>query len=165
MARRIKSGDVALKLNIDEIKDAVRGPNLDAAMFLGGSVMFDAAEARARPISKHIADRMYVVTAKHVRGKPHKQYDALVKKEPGTVIVSSSSPLTHILELGTKPHVERPAPKERKFRFRPGRKPPRKFRSHPGTAAQPFLRPALDESSGAARETIVAMLRESLGKA
>lgn len=142
MPRRITSGDVALKLNVDDIKAALGGKNLDAAMFLGGSVIRDVAEAKAGTISAEIADKMYVVTEFHVKGTPHKKYDALVKKKHGTVVVSSSSKKTHLLELGTKPHG-----------------------NHPGTAAQPFLRPAIDESSNEARETITAVLREGLGKA
>lgn len=134
-------GDVALNLNVDDIKAALAGNNLDAAMFLGGLVLHDAAEARAYTVSKRIAARMYVVTAKHGKGRPHKKYADLVKKKPGSVVVSSSHWTSHFLELGTKPHG-----------------------NHPGTAAQPYLRPALDEKSDEARETITAALKEGLDK-
>jgi len=50
------------------------------------------------------------------------------------------------VELGTKPHII--TPKTKKALFWPGASHPVKVVHHPGTRAQPFLRPALLGSIG-----------------
>ncbi len=149
MARR----PVKIEMNTDHIRQAITAEQ-DTAFFLGGSVVADAVESRARAISRHVADRVYVVTRKQVKGKPHKKYAAEVSRRGG-VIVSSSSPLTHLLELGTRPHTI-PGP----VRLPNGAVVTNV--QHPGAAARPFVRPALDESKEAATKAIGDALRQQL---
>ncbi len=144
---------IKLTLNTEAILLAVQDEQ-DLAFFIGGSVVGDAVEARARGISKHVADRVYVVTRMHAKGKPHKKYAALVRRKGG-VVIGSSSPLAHLLELGTGPHVI-PGP----IRL-PNGAVLRNVK-HPGAAARPFVRPAFDESKAAATEAIAGALREQL---
>jgi hypothetical protein len=128
-----------LTLNTEDIIKAVKEEQ-DLAFFVGGSLVADAVEARARPISQRVADRVFVVTRTHAKGKPYKKYAELVGRRGG-VVVGSSSPLAHLLELGTKPHG-----------------------GHPGTAAKPFIRPALDESKEMAEKAIGDALQTQLEK-
>lgn len=128
-----------LDLNTDDIIKAVKEEQ-DLAFFVGGSLVADAVETRARPVSQRVADRVFVVTRTHTKGKPYKKYAELVGRR-GWVVVGSSSPLAHLLELGTKPHG-----------------------NHPGTAAKPFIRPALDESKEMAEKAIGDALRVQLEK-
>lgn len=144
---------VKIELHTDDILKALKEEQ-DTAFFVGGSVVGDAVEARARNISSHVADRVYVVTRKHARGKPHKKYAAEVARRGG-VIISSSSPLTHLLELGTRPHLI-PGP----VRL-PNGAVVRNIQ-HPGAAARPFVRPALDETKEAATRATADALREQL---
>lgn len=128
---------VKITLNTDDILKAVQEEQ-DTAFFVGGSLVGDAVESRARGISRRVADRVFVVTRKHSKGKPFKKYAAEVARRGG-VVIGSSSPLAHLLELGTRPHG-----------------------GHPGTAARPFVRPALDESKEAATKAIGDALRKQL---
>lgn len=134
-----KQAVVRLQLNTEDILKAL-DEEQDTAFFVGGSVVGDAVEARARDVSQGVADRVFVVTRRQVKGKPFKKYAGEVARRGG-VVIGSSSPLAHLLELGTKPHG-----------------------NHPGTAAKPFIRPALDESKEAAAQAIGDALRTQLEK-
>lgn len=144
---------IRLKLNTDELLKAL-AEEQDAAFFVGGSVVADAVESRARGVSQHVAERVYIVTRKHAKGRPHKKYAELTAQRGGAV-VGSSSPLAHLLELGTGPHVI-PGP----VRLPSGAVV--RNVQHPGAAARPFLRPALDESREAAAQAIGDALRQQL---
>ncbi len=65
--------------------------------------------------------------------------------------------IAHLLEYGTAPHVIRAKAAGGHLRF--GGKAYTSV-NHPGTAAQPFMRPAYDETKGAVVESIKAQCKE-----
>lgn len=151
-------GDVRVDLRFDEIKEAARKA-LDPAMFAAAQVVRAEAAANAQSISKGIAEKTYAISRSDVEGKPHKTAQKVVKAQGGAV-VSSSDPKTHLFELGVEPHVIKPR-RKKAMRLDDGsfiKGPVR----HPGMAARPFLRPALDSKKREATEAALKALREAL---
>lgn len=151
-------GDVRVDLRIDEIEDALRG-SLDHAMFEAAKVVKAEAAANAQSLSRGVAERTYAVSRSDVEGKPHKTARKVVKAQGGAV-VSSSDPKTHLFELGVEPHVIKPR-RKKAMRLDDGSfiKGPV---HHPGMAARPFLRPALDSKKREATQAALKELREAL---
>lgn len=162
MAKKHKMGSVTLELNIDDIVDAV-AKEIDAAMFEAGKVLADTAQAKAASFNKAVADRMYVVSKGHEYGRPHKKYRIEANKRgKGSTYVGSSHPLFAITEFGSMPHRMR-LKRAQAFQLEDGTFVKGEI-MHPGTPAQPYMRPAFDEKKGEAADKATSYLRDKLGK-
>lgn len=119
--------DAALK----DLGDGVERRVLAKAVAAGGEVLLEGAQRRA-PRSrgtlpeghKHMADTLVV--------QNHKTQAGEFRSVIGSVEKGS---LLHLVEFGTAPHFQ-----------------PKLHRQHPGTQAQPFLRPTIDEDGPRAVE-------------
>ncbi len=136
MGKRSRVGDVALDLNIDEIRQAL-DDHLDEAMFLGGQEILEAAKPKTPYRVGKLRESGYVSTIKrtsYAGGKGHR--GEIKPKKRGESVIAFSWFTARFFEVGTR-----------------------------RLAARPFLRPGFDERKDSAADTIVAVLRQGLEKA
>lgn len=112
----------------------------EALRWLGDKVTRAAArqlakEAKRRAPVKTGDLKRHIVAKKNTRGTRWITYVVGVKRP--------ETPLAHLVEFGTEPHIIRVKRFNRKRRRRP------KVIRHPGAKAQPFLRPALTQGYAA----------------
>lgn len=159
MTKRSKHGDLVVELHIDDIVKALDG-EIDAAMFAGGEVILEAAKAKVSVGDGDTRDSGYVATKERstYEDKPGHNKQAEVKL--GDAAIGFAAFNAAWLETGTPPHaIGKPGQVLRM----PDGSLVRGPIQHPGAAAKPFLRPALDENKDAATRAIVARLRKGLG--
>ena len=158
--KRKQLGDVRVDLRIDEIAEAAKRA-LDPGMFAAARVVKAESSANAQSLSQGITEGMYAISRSNVEGRPHKTAQKVVKTQGGAV-VSSSDPKTHLFELGVEPHVIQPR-RGKALRLDNGRWVKGRVQ-HPGMAARPFLRPALDSTKREATEAALKVIRTEMQK-
>jgi hypothetical protein len=105
-----------------------------------------ALEAHLKPAINDLMDQLGAMVeedAKAFAPKKTGRLAATIRREVNDGVLRVGSDLDRALwmEEGTRPHVIRP--KNAKALFWPGAEHPWALVNHPGTMAQPFLRPAL----------------------
>lgn len=136
MAKRTtgnKSQGFVIEWYGDEIQAALAG-EIEAAMFAAGEVLINRAAAKAPVDEGVLKDSGYVATRNLSTyvKKPHHKNEVKPSGE-GVAVAAFSAPHSHLVEFGTAL-----------------------------MRAQPFFRPAFDESKEAMADAGVAKLREGL---
>ncbi len=75
----------------------------------------------------------------------HLRDSLMVKVEPGRIIIGPTADYAPFVEFGTKPHKISAKNKKALTFFVNGKKVTVRSVNHPGTRAQPFVRPAFDQ--------------------
>lgn len=119
----------------DEILQAI-AEEIEAAMFAAGEVLIVNATAKAPRDEGTLQDSGYVATANKssYQKRPHHKNEVRPRGD-GVAVAAFSAPHAHLVEFGTV-----------------------------NMKAQPFFRPAFDESKQAMAEAGVGVLRKGLGE-
>lgn len=134
MAKKLKYDSVTLDLNFDEIRSVIADV-LDEAMYEGAGEVLDASSPKTPFRSGELRRSGYRATQKRSSYVGGKGHRREIRpKNRGEAVIAFSYFTALFWERGT-------------------RKLP----------ARPFLRPGFDEKRNAARDRIVAMLRDALG--
>lgn len=136
MAKRQMYDSVSLELNIDDLRKVI-ADKLDEAMYEGAMEILPVAQAKTPYRTGNLRESGYVSTAGRSSYKGGKGHRKEIKpKKMGEAVIAFSWFTARFFENGT-------------------RKLP----------ARPFLRPGFDERKNAARDRIIAELRDALEKA
>lgn len=122
---------------------------LEAILNAAAEPIQDAAAANARSISQRTADAMTKETVVRRNGRVEVHIGPEKKR----------AWYAHIIEFGARPHRIRPR-RAKALRFINGAL--RRFANHPGSPAQPFMRPAFDNRQAEARQVAANEIKRRL---
>lgn len=131
---------------------------VDEALFKGGMVVLEDAQARIDDVTGNTRESGYVATPSKDNYSGGKRRN---KKKPApkrTAIVRFSAKNAHLLEYGTAAHSYR---NRRRKALKTTQTDFAKSVDHPGARAKPFLRPAYD----AKKDDVVRVVANELEKA
>lgn len=136
MAKKLKYDSVSLELNIDELRNVI-ADKLDEAMYEGAMEILPVAKAKTPYMTGNLRESGYAATEKRSSYEGGKGHRKEIRpKNRGEAVIAFSWFTARFFENGTR-----------------------------RLAARPFLRPGFDERKDAARNRIIAQLRDALEKA
>lgn len=128
----------------------------DDALFAGGEVLLEVAQSKAPVDDGDLRESGYVATASKSSYTKRPGHRKEVRPTDGVAAVAFAIFYAHIVETtGARAHTIKAQPGKR---LQIGKTLVSQVR-HPGVQAQPYLRPALDESSEKIAEAIAGHLR------
>ena len=126
----------------DKILAQIRDATPEALM-AGGEQLVKAAASRITDRSGVLRNSGYVATDSKSTYRSHKLHNKQARVRKGGAVAGFAAFYARFVEYGTKPHKVG-------------------GRSHPGSQAKPFLRPAFDELKNAIGTTIVKQIGRKL---
>lgn len=176
----VRSGVVGVKETIEALRSAgieLSGPPVRRALYAGVKIIRDSARARVSVRSgalkksivaetRQVGPKVRGVSAQHVGVvtiakkaftiNPKSKKARGVKREKGQIAPYKRGQVyprlyAHLVEFGSRPHSV--APKGSKMVL-----------PHPGARPKPFMRPAFDESIGAAQAAVLRTLQLEAAK-
>lgn len=123
-----------------------------AALRAGAAVLLPEVKQRIPVASGNLRDTARITTRA-------KGGEASASVKVGGKFKGKDAWYAHLVEFGTRPHIIRPQERGGLLRF--GEVIAREVR-HPGTAARPFMRPAVDANFNRVIDAVTAKVRERL---
>ena len=142
-------GHSHLRAALRSLARDVSGPELVAALLEGADPILDAAIRNVPRRTGKLASTL----EKRVKE---------TRKAKASVTVESASPVAHLVELGTRPHVIKP--KAKKALAGGSLTGPVGRVQHPGTSGKPYLRPAFDANEEVALKRVGVSLVRAIKK-
>jgi HK97 gp10 family phage protein len=147
----------ALKRRLEALPRAVRNRVVRKAVNAGSTIVLQAARrkvpVRSRVLKKSLGRKNKTLKTGYVSiiGPRRGHRTQTASGRPYDPVFTA-----HLVEGGTKPHQITIRQRKGKTLARP------QVIRHPGSAAQPFMKPALDDNRAAVRNAIAAKMREGI---